>query len=479
MSDAGTYGDQFGIDFQRRILALMARDLKFTLGYRPALASSYFPDRVHQTIAEVVLTHVDKHRTGLSRPVLEELCKKAALAELQDSLVKEVQTIYKLKLVDAAAVKELAVEFGQQQSAINAVLKSADLLEDGKRDKILPILKQALAVGHDLLDTGHRWVEDFEERASWYRGETEVRRVVPTGFEHMDHVMGGGLGVGEIGVILARPKGGKSVALINMAYYATLRPEKLNVVYYTLEVSKAIIATRTDRRIMYKKPTLLSCDPERYVKELRRAIKKKVHGKLIVQQYRAHVASVDTIAAHLDLLKADGTNPDLVIVDYAGLLRPTTKTDALRLDLNATYTELRNLADEFQVPVWTAAQSTTGGFEKETLSMADFAESRGIVAIVDAAWALCSTPDEYATNRCRFFACALRNAQSEMTVEAYFHRPTFRMKTTGLFDPAYRPVESDTVKTKLSDSSRNRMANGGKATKARDYLKDRPRKTVA
>lgn len=463
------------MEFQRRLLAVTARDAKFALSYRTALDATYFTDKTQQLIAREVLAHFDKHRVAPSKALLLELCKATAPKDVIELVTEEVKQLYKLKLNDAAGVQELAVSFGQTQAVVNAVLRAADYIEEGKREKILPEMKAAMQVGQDVLDRGHDWVKDVAEREQWYLGNVNPRTLIPTGLKHVDAAMGGGLGVGEIGVLLSSPKGGKTSALVNMAYGAAIRGH--NVAYYTLEVDKDVIAKRFDRRLMYRTPDLEESDVDQFIGKLRRKLVKIVRGRLVIKRYPANRVTADTIAAHLDLLHADdGFTPQVIIVDYAALLNPLKANDAKRLELNAVYTELRNLAMDRRAAVWTAAQSTTEGFEKETLNMADFAESRGIVAIVDAAWALCATRDEKVKRTCRFYACALRNADSDVTIEATFDRRNAHIKTTGLFDAAHMPKEVKNVKTKDSAAARDRRENGGKATRVKDRFRDRPRK---
>ena len=52
-----------------------------------------------------------------------------------------------------------------------------------------------------------------------------------------------------------------------------------------------------------------------------------------------------------------GFKPGLIIIDYADIMRSTRQYDSLRHELKLIYEELRNLAMELGIPVWTASQA--------------------------------------------------------------------------------------------------------------------------
>ena len=80
-------------------------------------------------------------------------------------------------------------------------------------------------------------------------------------------------------------------------------------------------------------------------------------GRLIIKEYPTGTASVITIRNHLDKLLLKNFKPNLIIVDYADIMRSTRSYDSLRHELKLVYEELRNLAMELNVPVWTASQA--------------------------------------------------------------------------------------------------------------------------
>lgn len=85
----------------------------------------------------------------------------------------------------------------------------------------------------------------------------------------------------------------------------------------------------------------------------------KLTGKLYIEYAPSGTLSINMIKAYLDKAALDGIKPDLIIVDYADLMRSSIKNSKaeLRHMLNNIYVELRGVAGIYNVPIWTASQA--------------------------------------------------------------------------------------------------------------------------
>jgi len=143
-----------------------------------------------------------------------------------------------------------------------------------------------------------------------------------------------------------------SWSLINIAANAV--NDGKFVVYYTLELGEQYVAKRFDA---YN--TGISTQNLKYHLE---DIEKKVDstkGELIIKYFPTKSASVNTISAHLERIKLLKGKPDLIIVDYADLLRgiPQNKNERTDEMLNNLYADLRGLAGQFECPLWSGSQA--------------------------------------------------------------------------------------------------------------------------
>ena len=170
-------------------------------------------------------------------------------------------------------------------------------------------------------DLGYDYMKDFE-----LRFEERARNPVTTGWEPIDEISKGGLGKGELGVVIAPTGAGKSMVLVHLGSKAL--QEGKNVVHYTLELADTVVAGRYD-----------SCITGYHLNDLR-SFKEQIFddlgnlpGKLIVKEYPTRSATIQTLKNHVEKMKNSGFEPDMIIVDYADLLKPEGSSKK-RKDIN-------------------------------------------------------------------------------------------------------------------------------------------------
>lgn len=424
---------EFGDDFQRHALAVLARIPGGIVRYRSALDPTFFGSATLRTIAEVLFAHVDEHKGLPQKATLLEALSDQVGDEDFKRVQKSVNRMYDADVSDGPAVLKRVIEFGRQQAYVNATLKAAEELERGNRE-VRKYFDAAGLVGEDLLDLGIDYRRNVKARREYYLDPSAHEDRISTGLPHLDVLMGGGLCRKELGVVLAPPKRGKTTTLINIAYGAFTAPTAYNVAHYSLEMHQDKVARRYDDRLMGKHVDIRSAEPEKYGRILSKRVKTFVRGRLFVKHYPTRTASVSKIRSHLTLLSARGFTPDLIVVDYADIMKPERRLGEMRHEQAGIYEDLRQLADEFNAAVWTGSQASRGALEKETVTIEDFAEAFEKAAIVDAAIAFCQTNDERVESRCRLYAAALRNAEDGRTIECAIDRNRARLRSIALFD---------------------------------------------
>ena len=118
-------------------------------------------------------------------------------------------------------------------------IQSAKILEvDGNTDEIKSLIDSAMQAGVER-NLGHDYLQDIEARY-----EESARVTSPTPWDIMNELMQGGLGQGELGVVVAPAGIGKSWVLSALGAYAI--SQKLNVVHYTLELNESYVGLRYD-----------------------------------------------------------------------------------------------------------------------------------------------------------------------------------------------------------------------------------------
>jgi hypothetical protein len=111
----------------------------------------------------------------------------------------------------------------------------------------------------------------------------------------------------------------------------------------------------------------------------------KLPGKIIVKYYPTKTASVNTLAAHIEKCIATHFKPDLIIVDYADLLKSSNTNKNARKDemLGELYEELRGMAGTYDVPLFSASQLNRSAAEMDIVGGDKISEAYSKLMVAD------------------------------------------------------------------------------------------------
>jgi len=154
-----------------------------------------------------------------------------------------------------------------------------------------------------------------------------------------------------------------------------------NVMHFTMELNEKYVGRRYDACFT----GLAFQEVRKFPDQIREAIK-DVTGKLFIKYFPMNTASALTLKNHLERVQlVTGLKIDLVVVDYADLLRPFTihKNSNSYEQGGDTYGELRSMAGELQVPVWSASQANRSAHEEDIVSSLNVADSYKKIMIGD------------------------------------------------------------------------------------------------
>jgi replicative DNA helicase len=118
-------------------------------------------------------------------------------------------------------------------------------------------------------------------------------------------------------------------------------------------------------------------------------IAKTTKANLWIKEFPTKGASINQLRAHQEqLMLYEGFKPDVILVDYAGLMKPSFRTGDGYDDLKAIYEDLRGWASEVDVPIVTASQTNRKSLDekggtKEIITQAQVSESLGITQTLD------------------------------------------------------------------------------------------------
>lgn len=407
----------YGEDFQFKILALMVQDPVFLPVYHDAINPHYF-ERVHlTTVCTLLLNHFTYYRivpdyASTAAAVEDHVNRAHVPTEVADYIRQTVWWIYNNPIGDAEYVKNCVLRFGQRQALKGAVNEIIDKLEkDDDYDDCRTIVEQALQVGMEKnvgLDVGASMVNLPSIAAA---SNTYSRRV-PTMLPNLDRCMQGGLGVGELGVIIAPSGVGKSTTLTNFGYGAICYG--FNVLHVTLELKEIDIALKyAARHTGQAIDNIVKHDPTFYSMASANPI---AANRLMLKYFSPGTATVANIRALLSFLRAQNFKPDLLIVDYIKKMKFDGESIGA---LGRIADELITLGDDFGCGIWTAQQAQRNYRFAERTNIQGIANDVSIIENADVALAISQNEREHTEDRFRFETGKVRRGDDAFVIACW------------------------------------------------------------
>lgn len=373
---------ELGVNYQNKLIHVFCEDRSgFSEQIVDVLNSDYF-DTYQKILVQHALKYYRDRGTIIRFDTLRDRVSFNEKGIVKEHLLGLIDKIEEIKIEDKAEVQETSTEFFVKRNMREAILRAAANWKNNKWDSILKDFEDALKAGQPK-DTGHDYFRDVNKRLA-----KDFRVPIPF-MNGLDELIGGGLSPGELAVVIAPPGGGKSMALVKGASTALLAGKK--VVYYTLELSEEVVGQRFDACINDLMLKHVWDYPEHISEKLEDLA--KLGGGLKIKEFLEGGVTVNTIKAHLKTLEIEGFIPDVIFIDYLGLMKPLGSYAEKRHALTDIAEGLRNIANNMRVPIWSAHQTNRTAIQEERINTSHIGESLGIIATVDLALGI-GRPDE-------------------------------------------------------------------------------------
>ena len=412
--------EKYGTKMQENLVQIMLDDRVFCDQISEVLDPNFFELKYLRLFVEKIFDYRKKYGTHPSRDTITTILRTEIDKE-PELLQKQVREFYarvqanEFSLDGEQHIKDVSLDFCKKQKLKEAMIKSVGLIQQSSYDEISKIINDALKLGTDN-NHGYDFIVDFEKRF-----EVMARNPLSTGWELIDGITKGGLGKGELGVVIAPTGAGKSMALVHLGAEA-LKAGK-NVVHYSLELQDKVVALRYDSCIS---GIMLSDVKDQ--KDMVWENIKDIKGKLIVKEYPTKSATTNTIKNHLEKLKRKDFKVDMVIVDYGDLIRPVTAQREKRNELESIYEELRALAQIYGCPVWTASQTNRSGLNAEVITMESISEAFNKCFVADFIFTISRTIKDKNTNEGRIFVAKNRNGPDGLVFPIFMDTANVKIK---------------------------------------------------
>jgi replicative DNA helicase len=396
---------KFGATFQCKCIAGLLSDKTFIERLCDIVDPTSFESDAHQWIVKEIVQYFLEYKT---LPTLD--CFKVKIEQIDNQIFKQtitdqVREIWlKTEDTDLTFIKEQFLDFCKNQKIKSALIESVEFMKVGEYEKIKHSFDQALKAGMER-NIGHEYLVEVDKRMN-----VMAREYINTNWVEIDTVLDGGLAKGELGIIISAAGGGKSWTLAKLG--AEAMKQGKNVLHVTLELNENYVGLRYD-----------ACFTGINFQDIRKhidVIKQKIAtipGKLFIKYYPIKTVSANSLKIHVERIQMLGNKIDMMIVDYADILKScnSDKNNNSYTEAGNIYEELRGVAGELQIPIWSASQSSRAGAEEDIITAGLVADSYRKIMTCDFVMSLSRKTADKIANTARVHVIKNRFGPDGMT----------------------------------------------------------------
>jgi len=352
-----------GASFQQTLLKAIIENKKYGEQIIDVIEHKYFDN----TSFRYITTHIKEYYKKYNRiPDYQSLSQTIVMDYGSQELARvHLDTIQDLmdNTKEDPMVQEEALNFCKQQNLKKEIKHVNTIIENGafqEYHKIEGIIQKALRVGLPPDET----VDVFQDidRAL----EKDNRCPIPTGISGLDSALKGGLGKGELGVVLAPTGIGKSTLLTLFAN--TAYNQGFNVLQIFFEDSTDVI-----KRKHYTIWSGVSPDEQPDNKEeVKNAVlekSKNSKGSLDLLKLPSDSVTISEIKTRVRKRLSEGKKIDLLIIDYVDCISPEKSQYGEEWKgEGSVMRSLESMTNEFNMVIWTATQGNRESISSEVVN---------------------------------------------------------------------------------------------------------------
>ncbi|MCG7944785.1 MAG: AAA family ATPase [Candidatus Thiodiazotropha taylori] len=351
----------------------------------PFLDQEYFVERSEKIIYDEITKYY--HEYGEIPPHKAVAINVESRNDLTEAVYNEVNAILENEeppYDNALFLVKATEEWCRERATVNAITKGVAVLggDEKKMDMggVIELLREATSLQFDN-KIGHDYFDDAMDRHDFYIQKEDK---LPTGIEHLDYILKGGIPPKTLGVFLAGTGVGKSLFMCSLS--ANFIKSGQNVLYITMEMAEEKIAQRIDQNLMNMSSDELERSTRDTFANRIDKLKQKTQGQLVVKEYptkSAHAGHFEALLKELERKK--DFKPEIICVDYLNICKSMSagKNANSYEQSKSVAEELRSVAMKYGVSVITATQTNRAGMNDTDADMTSVSESFGVPMTAD------------------------------------------------------------------------------------------------
>ena len=395
-SDLGYLGETF----QYRLTHEFMENHTFFEDLSSIIDQNMFTDPNLKTLVGVMKNYYEREGHVPSYDMLEVELRDISHSD------KEIETYLAIleKVRNSASdgverTRELAEKFFKQQNIIrtaNEILKIAGNGDTNQYEACVDLLNDAMTKGtHN--DFGEGLFDHINETLS-----DDYRVPIPTGIGKIDETLEGGLGKGELGVIIGPTSFGKTSLTTAMASHAACNGYKVLQIVFEDRI-KQIQRKHLGRITGIEAKDLSKPDVIDLVRQTIDAFpqKEKLEKNLRIVKFPSGEKTARQLERFIKKLINSGFKPDLTIIDYFECLEhELDKSSSNEFSQEGkTMRRFEAMAGELDMAIWIPSQGTKDSINLELVTMDKIGGSVKKAQIAHVIMSIARTVDDIANNK--------------------------------------------------------------------------------
>ena len=407
---------------ERTALRNLIHNEEYSRKVLPFIKEDYFSDRLERLLFKEIYRFITKFNALPTKEALSiEINDSKDITEDEYKKITDIIATLNPEKINLDWLVETTEKFCKDRAIHNAILSGIQII-DGKDKKHTPeylpdLLSDALSVSFDQ-KVGHDYLLETKERFDFYKKKEERLEL---DLEYFNKITRGGIPSKTLNICLAGTGVGKTMFMTHLA--SSILLQNKNVLYITLEMAEERIAERIDANLLNVGMSDLEELPYQMYETKINKLQSKTTGQLIIKEYptaSAHTGHFKNLMSELALKKS--FKPDILFVDYLNIcasarFKPGANVNSYTY-IKAIAEELRGLAVEHDIPIFSATQTTRGGFISSDVGLEDTSESFGLPATADFMFALISSEELEEKNQ--IMVKQLKNRYNDPTLNRKF-----------------------------------------------------------
>lgn len=427
MADNKTDLGYLGVPFQYRLAHHFMDDKKFFRDMCDIIDTNMFTDVNIRRFVGTLKNYYELHEYVPSYDDIEiELRSKTNGNDIDiETIIELVKKIKNTSCEGHDSIKEKAHKFFKQQNLTKAWNKVGEILKIGdidRYDECEELIRSALVSGNRD-EIGIRLRDNLGEVLS-----EDYRNVIPTGIKGVDEALEGGLGRGELAVLIGPSSFGKTSMTTAIANHAA------SMGYKTLQIVFEDKEKQIQRKHIAKITNIESRNlskPENI--NLAREIMNETDlfdENLIIKKFNTGEITPINLRNYIKRLTNTGFKPELIVVDYFECLTSSKNFKDQWTGEGHTMRALEALASDLDVALWVPTQGTKDSLNADIVTMDKAGGSFKKIQIAHIVISIARSMEDIENNIATIAVLKNRSGRSGSVMEGiYFNNGTCDVNT--------------------------------------------------